>query len=164
MNEVKLNELGFAHVALHVRQKDTPTMLSRNFKVDTGANLTTLNKDWLYLLGYDEDWIKTGKRLEGDARPTVASGLPLDDCYQVILPEIHIGGWVGYNWPVLTSLSLPFKFLLGTDSMQFFNWNFDYADGVCRFDLIPNKRKLLFNQKEQSIHSINDIEHKQGKV
>jgi hypothetical protein len=40
-----------------------------------------------------------------------------------ILPEIRIGDWVGYNWPVLTSLSAPFKFLLGTDSMQFFNWN-----------------------------------------
>jgi hypothetical protein len=135
-------------------------MSSEDYKVDTGANCTTISKDWLALLGYDEDWIKTGKHLEGDARPTLASGLPLDDCYEVILPEIHIGDWVGYNWPVLTCLSVPFKFLLGTDSMQFFNWHFDYENGVCKFDLIPNKRRLLFNQKEQSIHAIDEVEQK----
>ena len=154
MAEIKLDQLGFAVVPLYARQKEMPAMLSADYKVDTGANCTTISKDWLFELGYDESWIKSGKQLEGVTRPTVASGLPLDDCYEVILPEIQIGGWVGYNWPVLTSLSLPFKFLLGTDSMQFFNWSFDYGNGVCKFDLIPNKRRLLFNQKEQSIHAI----------
>ena len=158
MAEVKFNQLGFAIVRLYARHKDMPTMFSERYKVDTGANCTTISNDWLFELGYDEDWIKSGKRLEGSARPTVASGLPLDDCYGVILPEINIGGWVGYNWPVLTSLSVPFKFLLGADSMQFFNWHFDYEKGVCRFDLIPGKRKLLFNKKEQSIHAIDDAE------
>ncbi|MCL2225413.1 MAG: retropepsin-like domain-containing protein [Defluviitaleaceae bacterium] len=158
MAEIKFNVLGFVVTPLYAKQKDTPSMLSRDYKIDTGANCTTINKDWLLELGYDENWIKSGKRLDGDARPTVASGLHLDDCYEVILPEIHIGEWVGYNWPVITSLSMPFKFLLGTDSMQFFNWHFDYENGVCKFDLIPNKRKLLFNQKEQSIHAIDNIE------
>jgi hypothetical protein len=133
-------------------------MASVDCKVDTGANCTTIGSRWLFDLGYDENWIKTGKRLEGNARPTVASGLPVDDCYEVILPEISIGDWVGYNWPVLTSLSVPFRLLLGTDSMQFFNWYFDYERGVCKFELIPGKRKLLFNQKEQSIHSIDETE------
>ena len=156
--EIKFNLLGFVVTRLYVKRKDAPTMLYRNYKVDTGANCTTISKDFLLELGYDENWIKSGKRLEDDARPTVASGLPLDDCYEVILPEIHIGEWVGYNWPVLTSLSVPFKFLLGTDSMQFFNWHFDYENGVCKFDLIPNKRRLLFNQKEQSIHAIDSTD------
>ena len=154
MAKIKLTELGFAIIPFYARQKDTPTMLSEDYKVDTGANCTTISKDWLLELGYGEDWIKMGRLLEGDARPTVASGLRIDDCYEVILPEVHIGEWVGYNWPVLTSLNLPFKFLLGTDSMQFFNWHFDYGNSVCKFELIPNKRRLLFNQKEQSIHAI----------
>ena len=152
--EINFNMLGFVVTRLYAKQKDASIMLYRNYKVDTGANCTTINKDFLLELGYDESWIKSGKRLAGDARPIVASGVHLDDCYEVILPEIHIGEWVGYNWPVITSLSVPFKFLLGTDSMQFFNWIFDYENGVCKFDLIPNKRKLLFNQKEQSIHAI----------
>jgi len=162
--EIKFNSLGFAVIPLYAKRKDVPSMFARRYKIDSGANCTTISKDWLFELGYDEDWIKSGKLLEGDARPTVASGLSLDDCYEVILPEIHIGEWVGYNWPVLTSLSVPFKFLLGTDSMQFFNWHFDYESGVCRFDLIPNKRRLLFNQKEQSIHALDEAEQKQGKI
>ena len=158
------NEMGFAVIPLHARQKDMPSMLSADYKVDCGANRTTASKNWLLQLGYDENWIKSGQKLEGNERPTMASGLPIDDCYLVVLPEIQIGEWVGYNWPVLTSLSVPFKFLLGTDSMQFFNWHFDYESGVCKFDIIPSKRKLLFNQKEQSIHAIDDVEQKQGGV
>ena len=157
MYEVKLGHLGFAIVRVNIKIKGSATMIRADYKVDTGANCTTISNKWLKEFGYDEAWIKSGKLLKGDARPTVASGLPVDDCYEVILPEIHIGDWVGYNWPVITSLSVPFKFLLGTDSMQFFNWNFDYENSVCRFDLIPGKRKLLFNQKEQSIHAIDEI-------
>ena len=156
--EVEFDRVGFAIIPIYVRHKQAPTMASVDYKVDTGANCTTIGFSRLSELGYDESWVKTGKRLEGNARPTVASGLPIDDCYEVILPEISIGSWVGYNWPVLTSLSVPFKFLLGTDSMQFFDWHFDYKNGVCRFELIPGKRKLLFNQQEQSIHAIDDTE------
>jgi len=156
--EVNLTQCGFALVRVYIRPKSSPTMLNADYKVDTGANCTTIGSDWLLECGYDEAWIKAGKLLEGDARPTLASGLSVEDCYEVVLPEIRIGDWVGYNWPVITSLSVPFKFLLGTDSMQFFNWNFDYGHGVCKFNLIPGKRKLLFNQQEQSIHAIHVID------
>ena len=97
MAEIRFNKLGFAIIPLYARRKDTATMFSERYKVDTGANCITISKDWLLELGYDENWIKLGKRLEGANRPTVASGIPIDDCYEVILPEIHIGGWVGYN-------------------------------------------------------------------
>jgi hypothetical protein len=129
-------------------------MRNREYKVDSGANCTTISYEVLSELGYDEDWIKSGTLLEGDGRPTLASGVPIDDCYRVILPEIHLGEWVGYNWTFITSLSVPFRFLLGTDSMAFFNWHFDYEHNICSFDLIPDKRKLLFNQSEQSIHAV----------
>ena len=128
-------------------------MITVPFKVDTGANCTTISYKQLLKLGFDRDWINSGKLLKGNDRPTVASGSFINDCYQIILPEIRIGEWVGYNWPFMTSLSVPFKFLLGTDSMRFFNWNFDYENGICKFDLIPGKRELLFNQQQQSIHA-----------
>jgi len=129
-------------------------MATVRYKVDTGANCTTISHLQLSDLGYDQDWIKSGELLTGSACPTVASGNIISDCYQVILPEIRIGEWVGYNWPFTTSLSVPFRLLLGTDSMRFFNWHFDYENGVCNFDLIHGERKLLFNQKEQSIHAV----------
>jgi len=158
VHEIKINKLGFAIVPMHIKPKEASTMLHTDYKVDTGANCTTIGSKRLLELGYDHNWIKTGRLLEGDARPTVASGLPIDDCYQVILPEIRLGDWVGYNWPVITSLSVQFKFLLGTDSMQFFNWHFNYEEGICKFELIPGKRKALFDRKEQSIHAIDDTE------
>ena len=143
MHEVKFDPLGFAIVRVYIRPNSSRAMLHTEYKVDTGANCTTIGSKRLLELGYSEDWIKSGKLLEGEGRPTLASGLPVDDCYEVILPEIRIGEWVGYNWPVLTSLSVPFKYLLGTDSMQFFNWHFDYENGTCKFSLIPGKRRLL---------------------
>ena len=153
--EVNLNEYGFAIVRVNIRQKHTPKMLRVPYKIDSGANCTTISRDRLSSLGFDDNWIRsTGKLMIGDERPTLASGALVDDCYRIALPEINIGGWVGYNWPALTSLTVPFRLLFGTDSMRFFNWEFDYESGVCRFELIPGVRQLLFNANEQSIHEI----------
>ena len=152
MAEIKLNQNGFAIIDVNIKPAHSNTMEMVRYKADTGANRTTISYAQLQMLGYDESWVKSGKPIQ----PTVASGLLVEDCYEVILPEIRIGEWVGYNWPVMTGLSVPFKFLLGTDSMQFFNWRFDYERNVCTFDFIPGKRKLLFNQKEQSIHAIDE--------
>ena len=121
VHEVQFDPLGFAIVRVYIRPEHNTTMAYVDYKVDTVAYCTTISRKRLIELGYDEKWITAGKLLKGDARPTVASGFHVDDCYEVVLPEIHIGGWVGYNWPVITSLSVPFKFLLGTDSIQFFN-------------------------------------------
>jgi hypothetical protein len=157
-NEVKINPFGFVFVPLDIKLMNSPILKSVDYKVDTGANRTTISSRQLNEFRYDNNLIKMGNLLDGYARPTLASGMSVDDCYEIVLPEIRIGEWVGYNWPFMTSLSVPFRFLLGTDSMQFFNWQFDYENGVCKFDLIPSKRKLLFNQMEQSIHSLDGFE------
>jgi len=158
--EVRLNPNGFAYVRFFIRPSNTLLMRDLPYKVDTGANSTTISREALQGFGYDDNWIRSGKLLVGSERPTVATGESIDNCYITTLPEIQLGGYVGYNWPFLVSLNdkIQFKLLLGTDSMLFFNWFFDYANGVCRFDLIPGKRKLLFNNKEQSIHAIDEAE------
>ena len=154
--EVIINPLGFAYVKLFIRPSKTSLMSGFPYKVDTGANSTTINRKALYGPGYDDNWVKTVRRLTGIERPTIAAGGSLDECYIVALPEIHLGGYVGYNWPFLVSLNnkVQFRLLLGTDSLQFFNWEFDYGNSVCRFDLILSKRRLLFNQNEQSMHVV----------
>ena len=158
--EVKFDHFNFAYLDIYIRTPDKPTMSYFEYKVDSGANRTTISNIDLNGLGYDNHWIKNGIHLTGDDRPTVATGEPLDDCYIVSLPEITIGDYVGYNWPFLTSLSVPFKNLLGTDTMSFFNWEFDYENGVCKYDLIPGKRNATFNQQEQSMHSLDEINNK----
>ena len=157
MAEVSFDSLGFAYVRVYIKPKDTPTMRYASYKVDSGANRTTVSHKELLRLGYDEEWIKSGKLLTGDDRPTLASGEPVNDCYQVVLPEINIGGHVGYNWPFLTGLSVSFRFLLGTDTMRYFDWVFDYKNGICRYELITDKRQSSFNQPGQSIHSLDEI-------
>ena len=158
--EVNFDTLGFAYARFFIRPRKKPLMLDYPYKLDTGANRTTISRKALHELGYDDAWVSTGRQLSGDESPTVATGEPIDNCYIVALPEVQLGGYVGYNWPFLVSLNekIQFRFLLGTDSMQFFNWDFDYENGVCRFNLIPGKRKMLFNQKEQSIHAIDETE------
>ena len=154
VNEIPFSSLGFAYLRVDIKPRYSATMETLTYKVDTGASCTTISGERLYDLGFDEDWIKTGKLLTGYERPTLASGAVVEDCYEIVLPEIQIGGWVGYNWPFLTSLSVPFRLLLGTDSLQFFNWKLVYERNVCQFELRPGKRRLLFNQQEQSIHAM----------
>ena len=156
-HEIKLNADGFAYLDLNIKPNHLPEMVKVCYKVDTGANCTTISCTELEKLGYGNDWIKAGKLLQGEERPTTATGLPINDCYLVTLPEINIGDWVGYNWPFMTSLSVRFKHLLGTNSMSFFNWHFNYEWGVCNFNLISGKRKLTFNASEQTIHAIDDV-------
>ena len=162
MAEFKFNTLGFAYVNFFIKPSDNPRMRDLPYKVDSGANRTTINRKSLQSFGYDDNWVmNSGKPLVGSERPTVATGEPIDNCYITTLPEIQLGGYVGYNWPFLVSLNdnIQFRLLLGIDSMQFFNWHFDYENGVFRFDLVQGKRKLLFNRQEQSIHTISEIEN-----
>ena len=132
--EVKFNALGFAYVRCYIRLCNSQVMKYIPYKVDTGANSTTINREALQILGYNDAWIRKGRLLTGVERPTVATGEPIDNCYTVTLPEIQLGGCVGYNWPFLVSLNddVQFRLLLGTDSMRFFNWDFDYENNASR--------------------------------
>ena len=109
LREINFNSAGFAFLEISIKPRHSTTMESVTCKVDSGADCTTISAKRLLELGYDENWICSGKPLFGSEAPTAASGLPIDGCYEVILPEINIGDWVGYNWPVLTSLNVPLK-------------------------------------------------------
>ena len=54
MAEVKLNPLGFAYVNLFIRSSSKPLMLDLPYKVDTGANSTSINRAALHVLGFVE--------------------------------------------------------------------------------------------------------------
>ena len=84
MAEVKFSAFGFAYLDVGFRPRRSQTMKSIRYKVDSGANCTTIGHDQLSLLGFDSEWIKSGKVLVGDERPTLASGEPIDSCYMVV--------------------------------------------------------------------------------
>jgi hypothetical protein len=157
--------MGFAIISLYTRDNNLPGMTEHYFKVDSGASVTTFQREALYRTGYDFNWVlANGRALTGDECPTVASGQQVPDCYEITIPEVNIHGNVGYNWRFLVTLNAKYNFrnLFGTDSMNFFHWTFDYSEknNQCMFFVLSEKRRLLFNQKEQSIHSIDDMTKK----
>ena len=161
MAKVKIDYDGFSKLDVYIKPHTSPTYSILQFKVDSGASSTTIGKNDLLDLGYSEDWIKQGKLLTGNERPSTASGDVLDDCYRVVLPEIRLGKWTGYNWPFLVRLNddenKQFRLLFGTDSMRFFTWFFDYRNGYCEYLGIEGAKYALFNHQEQSIHSVDEV-------
>jgi hypothetical protein len=156
--EVKINPNGFIMVDVHFLTLTSLTLKRLEYKVDFGANRTTIMRSDLFRFGYDEDWIRSGKELTGTSRPSVATGEPVDGCYHVVLPQIQIGGCVGHNWPFVVSLNPKFDFrlLLGVDTLSFFNWTINYGWETCKFELVPGKRKVLPPNDGQSIHSLDE--------
>lgn len=166
MAKIKIDAAGFVNLRVYVIPRDKPMDSYLQFKVDSGANSTTISKAKLHELGYDDEWIKQGKLLKGKECPSTATGEVITDCYRVVVPEIRLGIWTGRNWSFLVRLNddekQQFRLLFGTDSMRFFNWFFDYKNGVCDYDGLVDTRYPLFNQQEQSIHSVDDILEEQN--
>jgi len=157
-SKVKFDELGFAHIWVNIPEKDKITGVRLLFKFDTGASCNTIDKEDLYTLGYDDEWIKSGQELTGDFRPTVASGVPLDGCYKIILPEIRFGVFTGRNVRFITGLKGSFKLLLGTSTLQCFNWALDYENGYCSYSKNPKLSCDLFNATDQCFYSVDELD------
>jgi hypothetical protein len=149
MVDVVFDQNGFAFLPVYIKHKDSVETPANRFKVDSGANRNTLSRECLSKHGYDDEWIKAGRLLVGDERPTLATGVAVEDCYEVVLPAIAVGGFTGYNWPFIVSISVEFRLLLGTDTMRMFDWAFDYTSNTCRFYPVDGKRQTLGTGEQQ---------------
>ena len=161
MPKLKINENGFVNITVWIQPRIGAAYDYIKCKIDTGANRTTIDLITLKLLGYDENWIKAnGKLLLGEECPTVATGEAIDDCYSISLPEIRIGKYTGENWHFVVSLNkrIQFRYLFGTDSMQFFNWNFNFENNICEYNVIEGKKRVLFNKRNQMVSALDDID------
>ena len=78
MAKVKIDTYGFAYVPVYIKPRTTQTMSPLIYKVDTGANCTTISREELAKYGFSREWIKDGTLLRDNARPTVASGISID--------------------------------------------------------------------------------------
>jgi hypothetical protein len=138
MAQVKFTSRGSVIIEVTMKYKDSSKEDNSLYFVDTGATCTTINREQLYDLGYDDNWIRTtGKKVPEKECPLLADKRRATDCYKIKLPSIKIEGIDGGNWEFMTSFDMEFNLLFGTDSMRFFNWAFDYMNGMCRFHGIP---------------------------
>jgi len=161
MADITIDDAGFVYLRLYILPRIKPMSTHLPYKVDTGANRTTISKVLLNKLGYDDEWIRQGELLIGKEKPTTATGEIISDCYKIVLPEIRLGKWTGHNWSFLVRLNddkkKQFRLLFGTDSMRFFKWTFDYESKVCSYEGIEGKQLTNYSNKEQSLHSLDKL-------
>ncbi len=163
MNRFQLDFYGRAYCRVAVKPRNSQLMLPVSFKVDTGADFTTISKGILYNLGYDDVWINENKKHNFGSVTSTASGEAVDT-YFIQLPVINIYGYEAVNWPFAilfdgtdsngNVLRKDFKPLLGLDLLAGFKFTLDNENDsfeLTRIGKFKNKRKRFANQE---IHEI----------
>jgi hypothetical protein len=132
MPKFKFEEYGRVYLRIFIKPLSDITLLPVKFKVDTGADRTTVSKNTLEYLGYKTDQIiKNAVILKEEDRPVTASGEKINAGY-VQLPLINILGYEGKNWPfqIILDEDKDFRNLLGRDLLAGFNYHFINDDAV----------------------------------
>ena len=156
MHTFDFSEFGRVFLPLYIKPFDELTLLDTDFKVDTGADKTTISKHSLYRLGYDINWIKNNTVVYTDKdKPTTASGDKVNAGY-IQLPLINLLGYEAKYWPfqIIIDENQDFRNLLGRDLLTGFNYNFNNDD-----DIFTIKRANIFKPRysflpKQEIHEI----------
>jgi hypothetical protein len=79
MTKIGFSEYGRVYVRLYFKPQRETAMRPIRFKVDTGADASTISKMELLDLGYDMDWIrKNAIVFKDEDKPTTASGDKID--------------------------------------------------------------------------------------
>ena len=129
-------EYGRVFLPINIKPIDEMTMYKVDFKVDTGADNSTISKEALVRLGYNMGWIRQNAVAHKDKdKPTTASGDKVNAGY-VQLPLINILGYEGRYWPfqIIMDEMQDFRNLLGRDLLAGFNYQFNNDDDTLYID------------------------------
>jgi len=158
MASFSFSEYGRVYVPINIKPQDNVSLFPVRFKVDTGADTTTISKEDLVRLGYDIDWINQNAVIFKDEnKPTTASGDRINAGY-VQLPLINILGYEGKHWPfqIILDESQDFRNLLGRDLLTGFNYWFSNDEDIFTIDRAKTfkpRYKFLPNQEINEIIS-----------
>jgi len=157
MHKFEFKEFGRVYISIDIKPYDSVTMQPVDFKVDTGADTTTISKDDLFNLGYDMKWIMQNVVIFKEAdKPTTASGEKVNAGY-IQLPLINILGYEGKFWPfqVIIDNDKDFRNLLGRDLLTGFNYDFNNDN-----DILSVKRTNMFKPRFKFLpqQEINEVE------
>ncbi|MCL2225683.1 MAG: retropepsin-like domain-containing protein [Defluviitaleaceae bacterium] len=132
MHKFSFREYGRVYVPVHIKPLHNVTLFPIEFKIDTGADTTTISKHVLFRFGYDMDWIKQNAVVYEDKdKPTTAAGEKINAGY-VQLPLINVLGYEGRNWvfQIVMDEKVDFRNLLGRDLLTGFNYQFDNDEDI----------------------------------
>jgi len=154
-----LKEFGRAYVPIDIKPQNALALRPLDFKVDTGADTTTISKADLAVLGYDMNWIQQNAIVFKDAdKPTTASGDKINAGY-VRLPLINILGYEGKQWPfqIIMDENQDFRNLLGRDLLTGFNYTFDNDKDKLTIARTKSFKPRYAFLPEQEIHEIKNV-------
>lgn len=159
-NSFKLSQEGRAIVDVNIKPFDSNKLCPVDFKIDTGADITTIDKNILINeLGYSPKWIGENIKKHSKRTITVAGGKEAP-AYYVCIEISNILGHDLKNWAFfVTNFETKGEFpnLLGIDILHRFNINFNYNEG--KFYIWPIAKSaikipLLENQEIHETKSI----------
>ena len=130
MHKVKLSKEGRAYINLYMKPYSGTILGRLVFKLDTGADLTTISKKELQVLGYTTEWIAENAVKE-DNRMLISAGGKSMSAHYVNIPISNVFGKDLINWPfyILIDKDRDFPNLLGINVLSHFNFMFSYDTG-----------------------------------
>ena len=133
---INFSEFGRVYVLIYMKPLDGTILSPLRFKVDTGADITTISKVDLIKLGYDMGWINENSAKIKDAeRPATATGDKVEAGI-IQLPLFNLLGYEGKKWPfqIILDENQDFRNLLGRDLLTGFNFCFNNDEDVFTID------------------------------
>jgi hypothetical protein len=158
MKTITLDNVGRAYCHIDFKPHDDTVMRSRRFKIDTGADVSTIPKGYLYHLGYEQEWILANAKPEKDKQTTTATGEVVTN-HIIQLPLLNIYGYEAINWPfaILMDDCRDYRPLLGLDLLAGFNFHLDNGNNsfsLARLPVFNPRRSFLPGQE---IHSLTHL-------
>lgn len=156
LEKIKMPDSGRIICRVLIRPFDSPIMMRFLYKIDTGADFSTISKDALCELGYTSEWIATNKK-PSKGTISVATGEEVESFY-VEIPLINIYGVRGRNYPLNILMDkeeelpkptcegckytkpkkLDYRLLLGKDILSCFKITIDNGDGWLYMERLRN--------------------------
>ncbi|MCL1987023.1 MAG: retroviral-like aspartic protease family protein [Firmicutes bacterium] len=153
-NPIPISPEGRGILEVSLKPLQDVTLMPIEFKLDTGADVTTISKSTLNDLGYSNDWIATNAVKSTKMTLESAGFEKKPSCY-VVMPTVNVHGKDFTNWWLyILPDKLDYPNLLGLDILRYFNFAFDYVKW--EFELVPidkpeRTRELAENQKVYNV-------------
>ena len=151
-----LSPEGRAILDMNLKPLNGVILQPKPFKLDTGADVTTISKSTLNDLGYSNDWI-TANAIKDPNRTMQSAGVEKKSATYVILPAVNFFGRDLVNWPlhILVDDDKDYPNLIGLDVLRYFIVTFDFAKWELILIPIDNPKKTNIILENQRIYNVN---------
>jgi hypothetical protein len=143
-SDFQLSDEGRAYLYTYIKPLGSTVLAKALFKVDSGADLTTISKKELVLLGYSYDWIDAHIVADSSHMLSRAGG-NAEPAYYLQLDVLNLLGREYVKWPlyVRKEKHLDFPNLLGVNMLTYYKFAFDYEQWTFLIERIPKPKRLL---------------------